>query len=858
MEMGSRHVALVENTQETQYFVYHHTHWDREWYQPFRQYQIRLAEVVDAILDRLEQGTLSCFTLDGQTILLDDYLALRPANRSRLEALIHAGTLNVGPWYVMPDEFLVSGESLIRNLKRGIEEARAWGCHTFTGYLPDTFGHSAEIPMILQGVGISSTMVWRGIAPSHSGFLWGSRDGSSVLAYHLQDGYFQNMLHDPKATATEQAELLQGLLEKVKRSANSGPVLVPMGGDHLGPLTQAGAERLKDLLPQAIETTVPHFMALLEGDADAVAQWPRYEGELRENEGAFLLPGVYSSRMYLKQANRSLEHHLTRWTEPLVAMAQLAHPESFYPQHELRLAWELLLQNHPHDSICGCSVDAVHRENEVRFDSVAQISEALDHRQRATLLQDRGDSEHWVIWNMGDRPYTGVVPIRETITDEDPTPIPQATSEASILVEDYWTDIQDVPLAHRTMRERHGWIWVEEVSPHGLGTVPKAIATDLPQRVTPVSVFHKDGRPGLQNGCVVLNVSAEGTLSVTDLQSGQTYAGLHRLRDRADQGDSYNSAPVPQAPTYEARCASVTEGLTGPLKATLVLEYVFDALGLTVETTVTLDAESPRVTFESRFTNTLPDHKLQVVFPTGSPVREVAAESHFGVEVRAYDPDYTEAQAMPAPAWKELKANTGPIQRFLMANGHYWVTEGLCEYEVQGDLVQLTLLRAFGYLSKGDTGVRGAQAGPPFETPEGQCLGRAMTCRYAWRPVPQTVADAYWEADCFYGVVRGEPGRGKASSTPQGKQAKPEGYSFIHWKNPAIVSTAMAWDETHGGLMVRLVNTTGEQQSATVETRFAEQARSETNFLNESQSVLETPTVEFSPFAVKTVLFQVQ
>src|SRR5689334_15861511 len=105
--------------------AYYHTHWDREWYLPFRAYQVRLATVVDEILERLETNVLPCFMLDGQTVVLEDYLELRPENRQRLKQLVQEGRLSIGPWYVMPDEFLVSGESLIRNLVRGIQESRA-------------------------------------------------------------------------------------------------------------------------------------------------------------------------------------------------------------------------------------------------------------------------------------------------------------------------------------------------------------------------------------------------------------------------------------------------------------------------------------------------------------------------------------------------------------------------------------------------------------------------------------------------------------------------------------------------------------------------------------------------------------
>ena len=323
MSIAPSKQAAASSTKSAPLYVYYHTHWDREWYLPFREYQHRLLKVVDKVLDALEANALPCFTLDGQTVLLEDYLAFRPQNRPRIEALVRQERLSIGPWYVMPDEFLVSGESLIRNLEFGLQLSREFGETTFTGYLPDTFGHSADIPMILSHLGIHSAIVWRGVSPMAPLFYWESASGDSVLTYHLTEGYFQNEFHMGKDTASKHA-FFEGWMSRVQPHVPSNmPILYPIGADHLG-ITLDSPELMGDLAPQAKAVQPDAFMA------QALKQFPPKNttietlcGELRDHQGAYLLPGVFSSRLYLKQWNRRLEWRLTRQLEQLLTWQTL-------------------------------------------------------------------------------------------------------------------------------------------------------------------------------------------------------------------------------------------------------------------------------------------------------------------------------------------------------------------------------------------------------------------------------------------------------------------------------------------------------------------------------------------------------
>ena len=223
-----------------------HTHWDREWYLPFPAFRIRLDRLIAALLDEMERAAGLRFTLDGQLACVEDYLELRPEDEPRLRALVEDGRLSIGPWYTLVDEFLVSGESIVRNLELGIERGHRLGGVMPVGYLPDSFGHIAQMPQILSRAGIEDAVVWRGvpaIIERHS-FRWESPDGSAVRAEYLPLGY-GNAAHllDPPARIGPRMQRLRAALEPF--FAPDEP-LAMLGTDHMIP-----HPRLAEIIAQA-------------------------------------------------------------------------------------------------------------------------------------------------------------------------------------------------------------------------------------------------------------------------------------------------------------------------------------------------------------------------------------------------------------------------------------------------------------------------------------------------------------------------------------------------------------------------------------------------------------------------------
>lgn len=385
-----------------------HTHWDREWYRSREEFRLRLVALLDGLLDLLESDPeFRHFTLDGQTIVLDDYLELRPGARARIEALVRAGRLAIGPWYVLPDEWLVSGEALIRNLRRGIAQAQAFGGAMELGYVPDQFGHVGQLPQIFRAFGFDCAALWRGVGASveQSLFRWQAPDGSEVLCIYLIQGY-GNFVRPPLAPAHLAARLRSAAA--VLAPLSPIPSLLLMNGsDHEMPvagLPQALAQAAAALGDAQVEiATLAGFAARaraeIQPDEAPLALW---RGELRSGLRAPLLVGCASARLAQKQADFRNDRLLTRYVEPLASL--WIERGGAFDLAALDHAWRTALQNHPHDSICGCSIDAVHREMDVRFECVEQLAGALLAQVCTGLAADfarpgaTGESALWV-WN---------------------------------------------------------------------------------------------------------------------------------------------------------------------------------------------------------------------------------------------------------------------------------------------------------------------------------------------------------------------------------------------------------------------------------------------------------------------------
>ena len=775
-------------------WVVPHTHWDREWYMPFEDFRIRLAGVVDEVIEMLEARPEYRFTLDGQAIVIEDYLEIRPEMEARLRALLASGRLETGPSYVLPDEFLVGAESLVRNLLRGRAVCERFGAAPArVGYLPDSFGHPAQLPQVLRGFGLDTFVFWRGLGDERdrigARFRWRAPDGSDVLALPQPWAYDAGVVlghsvrsphRDTAANAADRIEQVLHAERPMLEDPGWRDLLLGNGSDHSGPQAD-----LPEVLAALLEAK-PHLEAeiarlsdyagAMGGEADGL---PAFGGELAGGARANVLRGVNSARMPLKQQNEHCERELQA-AETLSSLAVFAAPGFRYPRGELALAWRELLRNHPHDSICGCSVDEVHEEMAQRFRSSLQIARRVADMALHALggVRPSGDNEpephgldgryRWSYRPPPDGPlrrdglvaaasFSNVLPFRRRrlvrleLPDEVAASSAAATSPSPLQLERH---------------EEGTRAWFELELP-GFSAREVDLARQLAAAAQGGRRTAAHGGRTIENEVLLVSAAADGTLSVLDKRSGRELHGLHRLEDVGDRGDSYTFCPLDGDVARAPQRVDVRVTATGPVYSELELAAELElpaALapdrsvrsGATVRcaavTRVRLATGSERGELETRVDNHARDHRLRVLFPAPEAFGLVRAEGHFAIAPRDPRPVWN-------GAWREPPHDTNHTLGAVAAGGLALFTKGLPEYEATaGGALALTLLRCVGWLSRDDLSTRCGAAGPQLPVPGAQCLG---THRFEYALEPGEPGDAELarrSQDYRFDFVEGPPG----------------------------------------------------------------------------------------------------
>ena len=874
------------------------THWDREWYQSFQNFRFQLVRLLDRVVDGLEDGRLQGpFQTDGQAIILEDYLEIRPDKRSKLEELAQAGRMVIGPWYVLPDEFLVSGESLVRNLRLGRSIARGYGVEpSNAGFVCDLFGHNSQMPQILAGFGINGGLIWRGINHLQSRHVrWRSPDGTELLAYRFPVGGYCDFAfqvrhardYETPTTAARVAEDLRAYLRHEAEHTEVDPILLFDGGDHEEWDQQVYAAMLdyagKEDEFEIVHTSLDAYLA------EAIPQASRVgavvEGELREPgtllyDQQWVIPGVLSSRVWIKQLNALCETSLCTWAEPTAAWAhlQLGHE---VPQGFLDTAWKWLLQNHPHDSICGCSIDVVHEDMKYRFSQCQQITERLTVEATRSLAANVsggvGDDElRVVVFNPLTTPISATTELDLQIPVDWPTFNEFFGFEPKPSFRIYGPDGEEIPYQRlrQTKNRLKGRIY-ETKFPVTYRThdVLVSLPLDIPASGYTTLTVRAGGKreptrypvvPGMAtsersmaNEHLAVAIQPNGSLTMRDKRTGAIYERLLTFEDIADIGDGWYHGTAVNDQTFTSTASSAAVALVhdGPQLTTFYIRtvmqtphrFVFgdemqrspELVDLVIENWISLRPGAAHLEVETAVHNVAEDHRLRVLFPSGAQTDTYLADSPFDVVERPI------ALSSDNHLFRELEVETKPQQMWAAVFdndcGLAVVSTGLLESAIRDTperTLALTLLRS----TRTTVGTDGE--------PNGLLLGTSKF-RYWIAPLtgaPDRVSLFRMGQQLAAGLYDVQL-RPEDIALHQESGRLPAAASFLRVDGDVVVTSARMVD---GGFEMRSFNPT--DQPAEVAISFGNDIRfSHLQFVNLESSPLDRPVQITDSMAVVTL-----
>ena len=894
-------------TEKTAYII-SHSHWDREWYMSLEEHRYYLIKLIDDVLEQLENNPkFNSFHMDGQTIMVDDYLEVRPENRKRLEKHISSGRMVIGPWYILQDAFLTSSEANVRNLLYGKQDMKRWRQEGGIGYFPDTFGIYGQAPQILKQAGIEVAAFGRGVTPTgfnnqvyhnkytspYSELSWEAPDGSNVFGILFANWYSNGNEIPVKSEAAK--VYWDKKLKESQMLASTSHLLYMNGCDHQPvqkDVTKA-IERANELYPE-VQFKHASFQDYVENvRKDLPDALQTIKGELRnqKTDGWSTLVNTASSRIYLKQANDRCQTFLENVVEPF---GILSTDRSFYRSYS-EYFWKLLMQNHPHDSICGCSVDTVHREMETRFEKVESGASKLVQEQMLQFTK-KIDTTH---------ENSEAIPLVFFHTSGQQKV--EVVKKKIIVKKIYFSDMkyQEIPeklkaeeLSSYVVELANGEIVSCEVNDLGV-----RFGYDLPNdgfrkpyygREIEITFLY-EGSPGFGYECCFLipgsldkgdgtqiwneamkqldnehlnvTIHANGSYSLKDKQSNHTYEGLGIYEDTGDIGNEYMFKQSADGLTISSAQSEVELEvlensrlsaqvlvktiLTVPVSADQRLleereQLVWhpdrlamrskETTDIRINTILTLNKGAKGLNVKVEMDNTAYDHRIRALFPVGSRGQSHFADSIFEIAERPNEPE---------EEWTNPSV-THHMQRFVSLQGDkHGLTIagiGLHEYEiVNKESIAITLLRAVGEM--GDWGV--------FETPEAQCSGWNDAEFMIFPHVGNVLTSkTYLEA---YGYARQLPMIQAFQHSGELPAAKKEFY----WEGDKIVLNAVKASEDGTGTVLRWYNPSDEPIKLTLEYPDAEQIYLST-ILEHKDEILTGTRVEYhvKPYEIVSLLIE--
>lgn len=615
--------------------VVSNSHWDREWGYPFEETRLLLLKFMDELLELLDKDKdFHSFTMDSQTMCVEDYLELRPEKRATVEKHVKSGRLIVGPWYSLPEEYLVSGESLVRNLVVGHRLAQSYGKVSKIGYTPFGYGQTSQMPQIYKGFGIDTIIFYRGINSPHSEFMLEGPDGSRLLgmrfgcmsrfSYYVyvyrvlrygSDDVFARYDWDRGAAPFRLASDARPrehyyVLDDQKKHWNDGPIagqlqkLVRDESEHFTTRHICCMQGFDTSNPDPRETAIMKLCQKLLPDHEIkfssledymnamrkeVKDPTLLTGESRDpgstGKWTNLMGDVLSARTRLRRANHQAEVKLQRLAEPWSAIGAMAGGE--YLKAALDRAWRFLLQNHPHDTITGAGIDQMEKDSLYRADQVNIIGEGLMRRgMEAVQIQiDNSDlcekDSVLTVFNACPFPRSGVISCYIDMPNgmgydafSVRTPDGKKTQRLQKRSQFEWStlvrNLQDISIEMNAQRVLCH-VAVDDVPAFGYRTYH--IVREPKFAHAPETLAPETNV--LENEYLRAKFNSDGTIDLEHKESGYTYAGIHYLEDTGETGHSWihMEPDTNHAIASHGFPVSIALEEAGPLLARMRVEY---------------------------------------------------------------------------------------------------------------------------------------------------------------------------------------------------------------------------------------------------------------------------------------------
>ncbi|MCE1398698.1 alpha-mannosidase [Enterobacter cloacae] len=728
-----------------QIHVIAHTHWDQEWYFTRQDSMVLASYNFVEVIDTLEQDpAYSCYHLDGQMAVVEDFLAINPDYRARLETLVRDKRIFVGPWYTQTDTYNVHGESIIRNLKYGIFAARTLGHAMQVGYLPDTFGHNAQMPTILQGCNLDSIVFWRGIDHDRhaksSQFLWRAPSGATVIACAMAFGY------GAAKNIGSEASHLEGkifpMVNHLRSRAGINDLLLPCGGDQVS---------IDPALPKILEFASArspdedrYVLSSLERYVDTLRaqreQFELWEGELKSPRYTRIHKTIGSVRYDIKKKNDEVEQFILRQLEPTIAMAR--HQGIPVNLSVVDTLWKKLLRSHAHDSIGGCNSDATNRDILHRLEQTEQLCHSLWNLVVKTLAACIQDGDLLIFNPLAAQTQRVVKTTLYSRADNialtyQGQPIPFDVLKRDVLPGGTAISLTAEGECETPLPPYFRWqVALQTPVLPSVGYITVNVEDDP----APFRQHLQTKGSEIVNAHYRLSLDA-GTLILEDKRSGRRIPSLFTLEDCADAGDSYDFSPL--AGDVPTRCSHFTlvDSLKTPLVEKLIVEATMllpqdlagrqntDRTPLSIRLVCELRHDDPNLYVESTLENSHCDHRLRLLIDSDIHTRHAIASQPFAIIQREtgcagenwqeryrekpVDIETTEGIIAVAEAGKALVVNS----------------RGMKEFQIIGSepaAIALTLFKATGVLGRNDLDWRPGRASginnTVVETPDAQLL----------------------------------------------------------------------------------------------------------------------------------------